>query len=85
MREPGEGETIEMVEQERQAQQKIIDNGMRSVTWFRWLSPHTLNRLAEPLTEEQIEEKERLQKEGFEHWSKRDFQQLVKAYEAHGK
>jgi SWI/SNF-related matrix-associated actin-dependent regulator of chromatin subfamily A member 5 len=35
--------------------------------------------------EEQIEEKEALQKEGFEHWSKRDFQQLVKAYEAHGK
>jgi hypothetical protein len=41
--------------------------------------------IAEPLTEEQIEEKEVLQKEGFEHWSKRDFQQLVKAYEAHGK
>lgn len=66
LREPGEGETVEMVEQERQAQQKIIDN-------------------AEPLTEEQVEEKESLQKEGFEHWSKRDFQQLVKAYEAHGK
>ena len=43
------------------------------------------NFKAEPLTEDQVEEKEALQREGFENWSKRDFQQLVKAYEAHGK
>lgn len=30
-------------------------------------------------------EKEELQKQGFEDWSKRDYQQLIKAYEAHGR
>jgi SWI/SNF-related matrix-associated actin-dependent regulator of chromatin subfamily A member 5 len=37
------------------------------------------------LTEEEIQEKEELQKQGFEDWSKRDYQQLIKAYEAHGR
>ncbi|KZS93481.1 hypothetical protein SISNIDRAFT_441332 [Sistotremastrum niveocremeum HHB9708] len=40
---------------------------------------------AEPLTEEEMQEKEELQKQGFEDWSKRDYQQLIKAYEAHGR
>lgn len=32
-----------------------------------------------------MQEKEELQKQGFEDWSKRDYQQLIKAYEAHGR
>jgi len=40
---------------------------------------------AEPLSEEELLEKEELQKQGFEDWSKRDYQQLIKAYEAHGR
>jgi len=40
---------------------------------------------AEPLTDEELLEKEELQKQGFEDWSKRDYQQLIKAYEAHGR
>lgn len=39
---------------------------------------------AEPLTEEEQAEKEQLISEGFENWSKRDFQQFVKALESHG-
>ena len=42
------------------------------------------SHLAEPLTEEQLQEKERLIAQGFEDWSRRDFQQFVKALEAHG-
>ncbi|KAF8523184.1 SNF2 family DNA-dependent ATPase [Hysterangium stoloniferum] len=40
---------------------------------------------AEPLTEEEIARKEELSRHGFDNWSKRDFQQFVKAVEAHGR
>ncbi|KIJ54005.1 hypothetical protein M422DRAFT_201104 [Sphaerobolus stellatus SS14] len=40
---------------------------------------------AEPLTEEEVARKEELSKQGFDNWSKRDFQQFIKAIEAHGK
>ncbi|ORX79706.1 hypothetical protein K493DRAFT_243417, partial [Basidiobolus meristosporus CBS 931.73] len=40
---------------------------------------------AEPLTEEEKEEKERLLVEGFENWGKRDFNGFVKACERHGR
>ena len=39
---------------------------------------------AEPLTEEEQAEKEELMKEGFEDWSRRDFQQFVCALETYG-
>ena len=39
---------------------------------------------AEPLTEDEIAEKERLTAQGFENWSRRDFQQFVRALETHG-
>ncbi|KZV70252.1 hypothetical protein PENSPDRAFT_743561 [Peniophora sp. CONT] len=39
---------------------------------------------AEPLTEEELAEKDTLTAQGFESWSRRDFQQFVKALEAHG-
>lgn len=38
-----------------------------------------------PLTEEQVALKEELLKQGFENWSKRDFNQFVKACERHGR
>ncbi|CAL8068628.1 unnamed protein product [Calicophoron daubneyi] len=40
---------------------------------------------AEPLTEEEIAEKESLLTQGFTNWSKRDFQQFIKANEKHGR
>ncbi|KAF8782283.1 SWI/SNF-related matrix-associated like protein [Argiope bruennichi] len=40
---------------------------------------------AEPLTEEEITEKERLLNEGFTNWSRRDFNQFIKANEKYGR
>ncbi len=40
---------------------------------------------AEPLTEEEVAQKELLEKDGFFDWSKRDFQQFMKGIEKHGK
>lgn len=39
---------------------------------------------AVPLTEEEQQEKDELAAEGFESWSRRDFQQFVRALENHG-
>ncbi|KAG9096339.1 hypothetical protein FRC06_008763 [Ceratobasidium sp. 370] len=39
---------------------------------------------AQPLTEEEQQEKEALQEEGFGNWTKRDFQQFVRGVERHG-
>lgn len=39
---------------------------------------------AVPLTEEEQAEKEVLVTQGFENWSRRDFQQFVRALETHG-
>ena len=40
--------------------------------------------LAESLTEEELAEKEELMQQGFEDWSRRDFQQFVRALETYG-
>ncbi|XP_031550358.1 SWI/SNF-related matrix-associated actin-dependent regulator of chromatin subfamily A member 5-like [Actinia tenebrosa] len=40
---------------------------------------------AEPLTEEEVEEKEQLLQEGFTNWSKREFNQFIKAIEKYGR
>lgn len=40
---------------------------------------------SEPLTEEELTEKEDLLKEGFTNWTKRDFQQFIKANEKFGR
>lgn len=37
-----------------------------------------------PLTEEEQEEKEELLAQGFDNWTRREFQQFVKALESHG-
>ena len=47
------------------------------VRWLTWV-------VAEPLTEEQLVEKEELIAAGFEDWSRRDFQQFVRALETYG-
>ncbi|CAL1693811.1 unnamed protein product [Somion occarium] len=39
---------------------------------------------AEPLTEQELADKERLIAQGFEDWSRRDFQQFVRALETYG-
>lgn len=41
--------------------------------------------LAEPLTDEEIKEKEEMEKHPFFSWSKRDFQQFIRGVEKHGK
>ena len=40
--------------------------------------------IAEPLTEEELLEKDELISQGFENWSRRDFQQFVRALETYG-
>jgi hypothetical protein len=40
---------------------------------------------AVPLTEEEMKLKEELETKGFEHWTRRDFQQFVKGMEKHGR
>lgn len=40
--------------------------------------------VAEPLDDDETEEKERLIEEGFEDWSRRDFQQFVRGLESYG-
>jgi SWI/SNF-related matrix-associated actin-dependent regulator of chromatin subfamily A member 5 len=46
--------------------------------------PYSSRHLAEPLTEQENELKERYIEEGFPDWSRRDFQQFVRALEAYG-
>lgn len=40
---------------------------------------------SEPLTEEEIAEKEELLQQGFHHWTRRDFNQFIKANEKYGR
>ena len=52
-----------------------------------WDSLHILAnwwRVAEALTEEELQEKDELIAQGFEDWSRRDFQQFVRALESYG-
>jgi SWI/SNF-related matrix-associated actin-dependent regulator of chromatin subfamily A member 5 len=72
-----------MVEAERKAAQDFIDNGVWSDTLLRAHFDSSC-RLAEPLTEQETELKERYIEEGFPDWSRRDFQQFVRALEAYG-
>lgn len=43
-----------------------------------------LRHTAEALTEEELQEKEELISQGFEDWSRRDFQQFIRALESYG-
>jgi SWI/SNF-related matrix-associated actin-dependent regulator of chromatin subfamily A member 5 len=70
------------LEEERQAAQDFIDTGM-----FNIVDPGTgliSQIVAEPLTEEEMTLKESYIEQGFPDWSRRDFQQFVRALEAYG-
>ncbi|KAG8831498.1 hypothetical protein FRC17_003070 [Serendipita sp. 399] len=66
LREAKGDETPEQLEQQRQAEQHLIDT-------------------AQPLTEEEMEAKQGMATEGFENWSRRDYQQFVKGVERVGR
>ena len=83
-REPqGPEDTPEVLEEERLAAQHFIDTGMCLLSLYStWYSLPVA--IAEPLTPEELELKEKLTEEGFLDWSRRDFQQFVRGLEAHG-
>lgn len=84
MREPlGPEDTPEKLETERQAAQDFIDNGAL-LGPFDSLPQADGSYPAEPLTEEEQAQKEAYLEDGFPDWSRRDFQQLVRALEANG-
>ena len=72
-----------MLEEERAREQAIIDEGERRSHHSRICADSDIP--AVPLTEDEIEHKEKLETQGFEDWSKRDFQQFVKGMEKHGR
>jgi len=76
----GPEDTPEKLEAERQAEQELIDNGELAHSCLSCANAMT----AEPLTEEELAEKEALVAQGFEDWSRRDFQQFVRALESYG-
>jgi SWI/SNF-related matrix-associated actin-dependent regulator of chromatin subfamily A member 5 len=81
LREAGPDDTPESLEAERQAAQEFIDNGKGTLKFqFTWL----IVFVAEPLTEIEMEQKERCIEEGFPEWSRRDFQQFVRTLETYG-
>lgn len=85
MREPqGPEDTPEKLEEERVAAQEIIDNGTRTYDPARAMTLICTRSTAEPLTEEELAEKEELMGQGFEDWSRRDFQQFIRALESYG-
>ncbi|KAJ3057644.1 hypothetical protein HK102_010953, partial [Quaeritorhiza haematococci] len=51
----------------------------------RWKEEQDKIDNAEPLTEDEIAEKEKLLQQGFENWSKREFTAFVKANEKYGR
>lgn len=84
IREPaGPEDTPETLEEERKQAQEVIDNGT-CAAWFPSTVFTEYDIAAEPLTEDQQQEKEELISQGFEDWSRRDFQQFVRALETYG-
>jgi SWI/SNF-related matrix-associated actin-dependent regulator of chromatin subfamily A member 5 len=81
IREAGPDDTEENLEAERAAAQEAIDNG---ACFDHVDAPRLMASSAEPLAEAEREEKEDLIAEGFEDWSRRDFQQFVRALETYG-
>ena len=85
LREPqGDEDTPEKLEAERQAAQEFIDTGTLRRDRHSRVYRLTWRHIAETLTEEEVQEKEELIAKGFEDWSRRDFQQFVRALESYG-
>jgi SWI/SNF-related matrix-associated actin-dependent regulator of chromatin subfamily A member 5 len=87
---PGPEDTPEKLEAERAAAQEFIDTGKHSLE-TRIFETRSKNRIfatrvspAEPLTEEEQALKEKYSESGFHDWSRRDFQQFVRALESYG-
>jgi SWI/SNF-related matrix-associated actin-dependent regulator of chromatin subfamily A member 5 len=82
LREPlGPEDTPERLDAECQAAQDFIDNGVL-LGPFDSLPQADCSYPVEPLTDDEQAEKEAYLKDGFPDWSRRDFQQLVRALEA---
>jgi hypothetical protein len=77
-------DTAEKLEAERQAAQDFIDNGTQSKFAMALSQADGFLYQAVPLTEEEQAQKEAYLEDGFPDWSRRDFQQLVRALEAYG-
>jgi SWI/SNF-related matrix-associated actin-dependent regulator of chromatin subfamily A member 5 len=84
LRDGGPDDTPESLEADRQAAQEFIDNGTWRVFSSEKNSLMDFLPIAEPLTEEEVEEKEKYIQEGFPEWSRRDFQQFIRALETYG-
>jgi SWI/SNF-related matrix-associated actin-dependent regulator of chromatin subfamily A member 5 len=78
----GPEDTPEALEIERQAAQEFIYTGIL-LFGSRQLGK-LMKTTAEPLTDEELARKDELIERGFHEWSRRDFQQFVKALEAYG-
>lgn len=84
--------TAEELEAERAEQQSIADNGQFYLL-MRFLNTMFTNHFvflffdftAEPLTEEEIAEKDSLTGQGFPDWNKRDYQGFIRGSEAYGR
>ena len=84
LREPaGPEDTPEKLEEERVAAQEFIDNG-QSYHLFNVAATNIRTPTAVPLDDDEQAQKEAYLDEGFPDWSRRDFQQFVRALEANG-
>jgi SWI/SNF-related matrix-associated actin-dependent regulator of chromatin subfamily A member 5 len=77
----GAEDTSEKLEEERAAAQEFIDTGQFCADLVTNAYAGTA---AEPLSDEELAQKEAYIEQGFPDWSRRDFQQFVKGLEAYG-
>ena len=82
LREAKGNETPEDLEKERLAEQHLIDTGI-GLTFSVGSGLMTIP--AEPLDDEEMEIKQKAMAQGFENWSRRDYQQFIKGVERVGK
>jgi SWI/SNF-related matrix-associated actin-dependent regulator of chromatin subfamily A member 5 len=82
LREAKANETPEDLEKERLAEQEFIDTGTSRLLSEEYILTFLI---AVPLTEEETEIKTKAMEQGFESWSRRDYQQFIKGVERVGK
>ena len=80
----GPEDTPEKLEAERTTAQEFIDSGKYIIRNPLATLTCTVHFTAEPLTEEEQTLKEQYTEAGFHDWSRRDFQQFVRALENYG-
>jgi SWI/SNF-related matrix-associated actin-dependent regulator of chromatin subfamily A member 5 len=84
-REPEEGETPEEVEAERVEEQERINNGKLNRTRTKGITLGHNWQVAEPLTEEEVAEKDTLAGEGFLDWKRNHYLAFIKGLERYGR